>query len=172
MKTHDVFDAEKRSSIMRAVKSGDTAPERAVRAAACAAGYARRYRLGGGALPGKPDLVFAALRKAVFVHGCFWHGHDCKRGARAPKDNAAYWSAKIGRNMARDARVLAALAGDGWSTLVVWECETKDVAALEARLAAFLRATPPVARSAAIKAASDEAPTIKTKRMRPSPKCD
>lgn len=172
MRTHDVFDAEKRSSIMRAVRSADTAPERAVRAAARAAGFARRYRLGGGGLAGKPDLVFGAFRKAVFVHGCFWHGHDCKRGARAPKNNAAYWSAKIGRNRARDACVLAALAADDWSALVVWECETKDAPALEARLAAFLRADSPRSRSAAIKAAKDEAPTIKTKRMRPSPNCD
>jgi DNA mismatch endonuclease (patch repair protein) len=135
----DVFDAAKRSAVMRAVKSADTRPELIVRAAVRAAGYGRRYRLGGRGLPGRPDLVFGALRKAVFVHGCFWHGHDCKRGARAPKDNASYWRAKIARNCARDARVLAALADEGWSALVIWECETKDGAALSARLAAFLQ---------------------------------
>jgi len=135
---HDVFSPAKRSAIMRAVKSGDTGPERAVRAAARAAGYARRYRLNGRALPGKPDLVFAALRKAVLVHGCFWHGHGCKRGARQPKDNADYWTAKIARNRARDKAVLAALGRAGWSVLVVWECQTRDGAALSGRLARFL----------------------------------
>jgi len=135
----DVFDTDKRAAVMRAVKSRDTGPERAVRAAACAIGYARRYRLNGGKLPGKPDLVFAAMRKAVFVHGCFWHGHDCKRGAREPKHNAAYWRAKIARNRARDAETLRALKRAGWSALVVWECETRDERALQRRLAAFLR---------------------------------
>jgi len=134
----DIFDTKKRSSIMRAVKSRDTTPERAVRAAARTAGFARRYRLNGAQLPGKPDLVFGALQKAIFVHGCFWHGHDCKRGARAPKDNAAYWRAKIARNQARDGAALKALGAEGWSALVVWECETRDPAALSRRLAAFL----------------------------------
>jgi DNA mismatch endonuclease (patch repair protein) len=138
-RTHDVFDKAKRSEVMRAVKSRDTAPERAVREAARAAGFARRYRLGGGKLPGKPDLVFGALRKAVFVHGCFWHGHDCKRGARKPKDNASYWSAKITRNRARDGRVLKELSDAGWDALVIWECETRDADALKRRLARFLR---------------------------------
>jgi DNA mismatch endonuclease (patch repair protein) len=135
----DVFDAEKRSAVMRAVKSSDTAPERAVRAAVRTAGFARRYRLHGAHLPGKPDLVFTALRKVVFVHGCFWHGHDCKRGARQPKDNAAYWRNKIERNRARDAASLRALKRDGWSALVVWECETREEAALTRRLATFLK---------------------------------
>lgn len=134
----DKFSIEKRSAVMRAVKSKDTGPERIVRAAACACGYRRRYRLNGAGLPGKPDLVFGALRKAVFVHGCFWHGHDCKRGARAPKDNAAYWRAKIARNQQRDRAAVSALAGAGWSALEIWECETRDADALKARLAAFL----------------------------------
>ncbi len=134
----DVFDIEKRSAVMRAVKSSDTAPERAVRAAVCAAGFGRRYRLNGAHLRGKPDLVFTSLSKVVFVHGCFWHGHDCKRGARQPKDNAAYWRAKIERNRARDLASLRALKGDGWSALVIWECETRDEAALTRRVRSFL----------------------------------
>ena len=134
----DVFDAEKRSAVMRAVKSSDTAPERAVRAAVCALGYGRRYRIGGAALLGKPDLVFGGMRKAIFVHGCFWHGHDCKRGARAPKDNATYWRNKIARNHERDVRVQKALKAEGWKTLTVWECETRDAAKLSAKLARFL----------------------------------
>jgi DNA mismatch endonuclease (patch repair protein) len=135
----DVFEPEKRSAVMRAVKSSDTAPERAVRAAVRALGFGRRYRLNGAHLPGKPDLVFSALSKVVFVHGCFWHGHACKRGARQPKDNAAYWRAKIARNRARDAASLRALRAEGWRTLVVWECETRDESALSRKLTRFLR---------------------------------
>lgn len=134
----DVFDAEKRSAVMRAIKSENTSPERTVRAVVRELGYGRRYRLNSPGLPGKPDLVFGALRKAIFVHGCFWHGHDCKRGARAPKDNASYWRAKFERNRARDAAALEALSAAGWSTLVVWECETRDGAALSKKLAEFL----------------------------------
>lgn len=135
----DVFDVEKRSAVMRAVKSRDTKPELIVRAAVRALGYSRRYRLNGAKLPGKPDLVFGALRKVIFVHGCFWHGHDCARGARQPKDNAAYWQAKIARNRARDAASIAALEADGWASLVIWECETKAAAPMARRLTAFLR---------------------------------
>lgn len=140
MQRADVFHPEKRSAVMRAVKSANTAPERAVRAAVRAAGYGRRYRLHGAHLPGKPDLVFTSLGKVVFVHGCFWHGHDCKRGAREPKDNAAYWRAKIARNRTRDAAALRALRAQGWSALVVWECETRDAAALSRKLSRFLAA--------------------------------
>lgn len=136
--SYDVFNSEKRSAIMRAVKSRDTAPELAVRAAVCAAGFARRYRLNGAGLPGKPDLVFSSLRKVLFVHGCFWHGHDCKRGARAPKQNAAYWRAKITRNRARDSEMLRALKPLGYSALTIWECETRDASALTRKLARFL----------------------------------
>ncbi len=123
---------------MRAVRSAGTSPERAVREAACVLGYGRRYRLNGAHLPGKPDLVFSSLVKVVFVHGCFWHGHDCKRGARAPKDNAEYWRAKIARNRARDKASLKALSAAGWSALVVWECETRDAAAMSRSLGKFL----------------------------------
>lgn len=134
----DVFSPAKRSSIMRAVKSADTGPERTVRKAVCALGFARRYRLNGAHLPGKPDLVFASLRKVIFVHGCFWHGHDCARGARKPKDNAGYWSAKIARNRARDAVHAKALTVAGWRLLTIWECEARQSEALERRLSRFL----------------------------------
>lgn len=129
-------DAQRRKT-MRAVKAKNTGPEMLVRR--IAHGLGRRFRLHRNDLAGKPDLVFARDRRAIFVHGCFWHGHDCKRGARTPKTNRAYWQAKIARNVARDADALAALADRGWRTLVVWECETRDGAALEARLAAFLK---------------------------------
>ena len=119
----DVFTPEQRSAVMRRVKGRDTAPELAVRRILRAAGIG--YRLGGAGLPGRPDLVMKGRRVAVFVHGCFWHGHDCPRGARKPKANAAYWTAKIERNRARDAAARAALEASGWRVVTVWECGMK-----------------------------------------------
>jgi DNA mismatch endonuclease (patch repair protein) len=125
-----------RSATMRAVKSRDTGPELEVRA--LLRPLAPGYRLCRADLPGKPDIVYVGRRLAIFVHGCFWHGHDCARGARAPKTNADYWSRKIAGNRARDAATLRAFADMGWRALVVYECELKDVAALRARLGAAL----------------------------------
>jgi DNA mismatch endonuclease, patch repair protein len=126
-----------RSAVMRAVKSRDTSAELAVRGLLRA--IAPGYRLHRGDLPGKPDVVYISRKLAIFVHGCFWHGHDCARGARAPKTNADYWRAKIARNRARDLNTLAAYAAMGWRALVIYECELKDKAALNARLAEALR---------------------------------
>jgi len=126
-----------RSAVMRAVKSRDTGPEREVRAMLRA--IAPGYRLNRPDLPGKPDIVYGKRKLAIFVHGCFWHGHECARGARLPKANADYWRAKIARNRARDTRTLAAYETIGWRTLVVHECELKDRASLAARLEAALR---------------------------------
>ena len=125
-----------RSAIMRAVKSRDTQPELVVRK--LLRSIAPGYRLCRVDLPGKPDVVYGRRRLAIFVHGCFWHGHDCARGARAPRTNAAYWSAKIARNRARDEANLKALAAQGWRTIVVYECALRDLDALRARLGAAL----------------------------------
>lgn len=123
---------------MRAVRSRDTTPEMIVRRAATALGY--RYRLHKAELPGKPDLVFGPRRKVVFVHGCFWHGHDCPRGARIPKTNVDYWRAKISRNLARDRENAAALERAGWRVLTIWECSTRNSqrAALAETIKTFL----------------------------------
>lgn len=125
----DVFSPSKRSEVMRAVRSRDTGAELALRRALFARGL--RYRLHRKDLPGSPDIVFPSARLAVFVHGCFWHGHDCPRGARAPKSNAEYWSAKIARTRIRDARNAAALMAAGWRVLVVWECDLARPDALD-----------------------------------------
>ncbi len=117
---------------MARVKARDTGPERAVRRMLWDAGY--RYRLNRKDLSGTPDIVLPGRKAAVFVHGCFWHGHDCPRGARQPKANADYWRAKIARNVARDARNQADLTALGWRPIVVWECELKTSEPLEARL--------------------------------------
>ncbi len=142
----DVFTPQQRSAVMARVKGRDTGPERAVRRILTRLGL--RYRLQRRDLPGSPDIVMAGRRTAVFVHGCFWHGHGCRRGARRPKANAAYWLAKIARNTARDAAAQAALEAGGWTVLTVWECELKDEAALESRLSASLQATRPPASAA------------------------
>lgn len=134
----DVFAPEKRSAVMRAVKSRDTAPELKVRKAAHALGL--RFRLKRDDLPGKPDLVFSSKRTALFVHGCFWHGHDCPRGARMPQNNRAYWQAKISRNMARDKAALSALKKLGWTPRVIWECQTRDAVTLSRLIARQLGA--------------------------------
>lgn len=122
---------------MRRVKAQDTKPERAVRALLRELGHTG-YRLHRKDLPGRPDVAFVGRRKAIFVHGCFWHGHTCKRGARQPKTNAEYWRAKIARNMARDAAALAALEAQGWAATIVWECDLRERGALAERLRQFL----------------------------------
>ncbi|WP_395942675.1 very short patch repair endonuclease [Brevundimonas sp.] len=134
--TTDVFSPEKRSAVMRRVKGWDTSPELAVRGILRAAGIG--YRLGGLGLPGRPDVTMKGRRIALFVHGCFWHGHDCARGSRKPKANAEYWTAKIDRNRARDARAVAALDAGGWRVLTVWECDLKSPD-FAARLVAAVR---------------------------------
>ena len=121
---------------MRAVPGKDSSAELKVRRLLTRMGL--RYRLHRRDLPGSPDVAFPGRRVALFVHGCFWHGHDCRRGARVPKANADYWRAKVARNRARDDAALQALAALGWRAEVVWECELKDQAALAARLAPAL----------------------------------
>jgi DNA mismatch endonuclease (patch repair protein) len=125
-----------RSEIMRRVKAKDTTAELTARSALHRLGY--RFRLHRADLPGKPDIVLPGRRAAIFVHGCFWHGHDCARGARVPKANRGYWVEKIARNRARDVAHAAALEACGWRALVLWECELSDRDALERRLRGFL----------------------------------
>lgn len=121
---------------MRRIKARDTTPEIKVRRLLWRLGA--RYRLNRRDLPGSPDIVLPGRRLAIFVHGCFWHGHDCPRGARTPKANRDYWQAKIDRNRARDRRACEALAAGGWRVETVWECDLRDPAALESRLARLL----------------------------------
>ena len=109
-----------RSELMARVRSKNTIPELRVRKVVHAAGF--RYRLHKKTLPGSPDLVFARLSIAVFVNGCFWHGHNCKDGAR-PASNTEYWDNKINRNIARDKRNIAALRRRGWRVVVIWTCK-------------------------------------------------
>ena len=139
-RTTDVYGPEKRSAVMRRVKGRDTTPELIVRRALTRLGA--RYRLHRKDLPGNPDIVMPGRRLALFVHGCVWHGHDCARGARVPKQNRHYWVGKVARNRARDERTLGALQALGWRAETVWECELKDLNVLEARLSALLAEAP------------------------------
>lgn len=122
---------------MRRVKGKDTAPELTVRRLLTRMGL--RYRLHRADLPGKPDIVMPGRKLVIFVHGCFWHGHDCARGARVPKANRPYWEAKVGRNRARDIEHRAALEAMGWRVLTVWECGLKDEARATEQIDAFLQ---------------------------------
>ncbi len=131
----DMFDSATRSWIMSRVHGRNTSEELAVRRALHAAGY--RFRLHRSDLPGKPDVVLPKFRVALFVHGCFWHGHNCKR-ARVPESNRDYWTEKIRRNMERDERVREALTKMGWRTYIIWTC---DIAGGVSRLLEFLAAS-------------------------------
>ncbi|KRQ99308.1 very short patch repair endonuclease [Bradyrhizobium valentinum] len=135
----DNLTPDRRSENMRRIKSTGMKPEMLVRRMVHGLGY--RYRLHRKDLPGKPDLVFGPRRKVIFVHGCFWHGHerDGCLDARRPKSNTGYWNPKLTRNKERDAERIAALQANGWDVLVVWECETRNDKALRARLGQFLK---------------------------------
>jgi DNA mismatch endonuclease (patch repair protein) len=136
----DMFTKERRSEIMARITDRDTKPEMLVRRLLHRMGV--RFRLHAKGLPGKPDLVLRKWRTVVFVHGCFWHGHDCRRGSRnrRPKSNAGYWNPKIEGNMARDAKHAKEFAALGWRRIVVWDCETSDLDRLEARFRALFPA--------------------------------
>ncbi len=129
---------------MRRVKGRDTQPEMIVRRALNRLGA--RYRLHRKDLPGSPDVAMPGRRVAIFVHGCFWHGHDCPRGGRVPKQNRDYWLGKVSRNRARDAANRADLEAMGWRVETIWECELKDATGLEGRLARLLACHPASAR--------------------------
>ena len=125
-----------RSATMGAVKSRDTGPELVVRKLLTK--MAPGYRLCRADLPGKPDIAYGPRKLAIFVHGCFWHGHDCPRGARMPKTNRPYWADKIGRSCARDIANEKALEALGWRALTIYECELKDRDTLAHKLGAAL----------------------------------
>lgn len=131
----DTRSPEQRSRIMRSVKSKHTKPELAVRRIVRSLGYG--YRIHRKDLPGKPDLAFIGRKKAIFVHGCFWHGHDCPKG-RLPKSRQGFWVDKIEKNQQRDRRAVEALTNNGWQTLTIWQCELRDSDAAREKISTFL----------------------------------
>lgn len=132
----DVHAPEQRSRNMSAIRGKDTKPELIVRRIAHRLGY--RFRLHRRDLPGSPDLVFPKLRRIINVHGCYWHMHTCRWGCVTPKTNAVFWQSKRTGNVERDRRNLEQLKHDGWKVLTIWECETRNLNRLTARIAAFL----------------------------------
>lgn len=125
----DTVTKEQRSVIMRRVGRQDTAPEIRVRRALHAKGF--RFRLHRRDLPGTPDIVLPQYRLCIFVHGCFWHGHENCPNGRLPKSRTSFWANKITRNRERDRKVQEMLVGQGWRVVTVWECRTKSNARLE-----------------------------------------
>ena len=132
----DVFTPEKRSEIMSRVRDRNTKPEMTVRRLLHGLGY--RYRLHRRDLPGTPDIAFMGRKKAVFVHGCFWHRHEGCNKASTPKTRVKFWKTKFDENKRRDERKLSALKELGWKTMVVWECEIKDLEGIDAKVTEFL----------------------------------
>lgn len=121
----DRIDSAKRSEIMGRIRSSSTQPELTVRELVKLTGY-RGYRFNLSSVLGSPDICWKGRKIAIFVHGCFWHGHDCKHGKRIPNSNTAYWKAKLTRNIARDERNQYALHQQHWRVLVIWECQLSN----------------------------------------------
>jgi DNA mismatch endonuclease (patch repair protein) len=120
---------------MSRIRGKNSKPEIAVRKLIYSLGY--RYRLHAKTLPGRPDLVFAGRKKVIFVHGCFWHCHGCKKG-QPPKSNLDYWSPKLQENINRDNKNVLELEAAGWEVLIVWQCEIKDIDNIERKVVSFL----------------------------------
>lgn len=118
----DVVSREKRSSMMSGIRSKDTKPEMKIRKALYSRGY--RYRLHSSKIQGKPDIIMRKYNAVIFIHGCFWHGHNCKL-FRLPKTRTAFWENKINTNRERDRKVVSILQKDGWRIAVIWECSMR-----------------------------------------------
>lgn len=141
----DIVTPEKRSRMMAAIKGKNTKPEMAVRKLVHRLGF--RFRLHRRDLPGSPDLVLSRFHKVIFVHGCFWHRHPECKYAYTPKSRAEFWIPKFEANVLRDAAAQEALIAAGWNVLVVWECETADLASLAKKIQSFLLAALPASSS-------------------------
>jgi len=134
----DTLTADERSERMRRVKARDTKPEIELRRLVWRLGY--RYRKNRRDIVGQPDLAFIGRKRAIFLHGCFWHRHDCAAGRRAPKARNDFWTAKFERNIRRDVVVARDLKAAGWRALIVWECQLHDPVGVERRVRKFLDA--------------------------------
>lgn len=134
----DTLTQNERSDRMRRIKSRDTQPEIQLRRLVWGIGH--RYRQNRRTIVGKPDVAFVGRKLAIFLHGCFWHRHNCPSGRRTPKSKMGFWSKKFNDNVRRDAYVMRELKAEGWKALVVWECELRDRRKVSRRLRRFLDA--------------------------------
>lgn len=134
----DTVSQERRSEIMSHIRSKNTSIELLIRKQLFALGF--RYRVNYKKLPGKPDIVFTKRKAAIFVHGCFWHGHDTGcRYSHVPQSRVGYWSEKISRTKERDINHISELTDNGWHVLTIWECEIrKDLQGTIDRIVDFL----------------------------------
>lgn len=127
----DIYSKSKRSDIMSKISGKETKPEILVRKYLFSKGF--RYRKNVKNLPGRPDIVLPKYKTILFIHGCFWHGHDCKRGL-LPVSNCAFWTDKIENNIRRDKLNISDLEQTGWNVIVIWQCEIRNKRLLEVRL--------------------------------------
>jgi DNA mismatch endonuclease (patch repair protein) len=132
----DILTKKERSKRMSLIRSKNTSPELAVRSLLHSLGY--RFRIHRKDLPGQPDITFPTRKKVIFVHGCFWHGHENCKISNIPKSRTDFWIEKFSKNQERDARNIARLREAGWDVMVVWECEAKSPAELKEGLETFL----------------------------------
>src|SRR5690606_8745927 len=137
----DRYESDKRSGIMRRIRSRDTKPEMVVRRVVHSMGY--RYRLHVKDLPGRPDLAFPSKKKVIFVHGCFWHQHRGCSKARRPASKQDFWDSKLDANLLRDAQNQLSLKKMGWGFLIIWECELRDMNRLRDILKMFVDSPSP-----------------------------
>jgi DNA mismatch endonuclease (patch repair protein) len=131
----DRLTRERRSALMQRVRGKNTKPEMIVRKMIWAMGY--RYRLHDNRLPGSPDIVFKKRKKAIFVHGCFWHAHGCKKGL-PPKSNLDFWRPKLEATKSRDRNNQKELKDKNWEVLVIWQCDLKNPEEVTSRIRNFL----------------------------------
>lgn len=134
----DKLTRAERSKHMALIRSKNTKPELLVKEVVRSCRY--RFRLHASTFPGKPDFVFPSRSKAIFVHGCFWHGHTCRRGRNRPSSNQVYWRSKLLKNSQRDVANHAALRRLGWKVLVIWECQLGNLERVRSQIERFLEA--------------------------------
>jgi DNA mismatch endonuclease, patch repair protein len=134
----DKLSPERRSENMRRIRGKNTSPELTARKLCRELGFTG-YRIHRKELPGKPDLAWIGRELAIFVHGCFWHAHDCSEGRRKPKSNQHYWIPKIERNQLRDAENINNLHAAGWNVLIIWDCELRETGSLSKKILQFLQ---------------------------------
>lgn len=133
----DVFDKDKRSRVMAKVKNKNTKPELLVRSLLHRMGY--RFRIHRKDIPGKPDITLPKYKAVIFVHGCFWHGHEGCPNAKRPQSNLEFWDEKLNENIDRDKKTICELERMGWRVLVIWTCEINDVDTLSQRIENFMK---------------------------------
>jgi len=133
----DIFSQNKRSDIMSNIGNKDTKPELRIRSLLHQMGY--RFRLHRKDLPGKPDIVLPKYKTVIFIHGCYWHRHTCKKGRSTPTSNREFWEEKFSKNIERDKRNLVELKNIGWNIITIWQCELKNMEKIQSRLKSHLK---------------------------------